>query len=219
MMASRRLFKLTVLPWALLICNVQGFSHRTNQSTSTINRSHFIKQSILSGIIATTIATTHPTPNNAIEFVPPSPSFSYTYKDAVEIVQTQRIAVDNISNVIKEDKIDEAGFKVMQLNAQTRTAGKIILDTFQENMSSTKNSSSGDSSITLLRFLSLQKKFTTLIDLCDECEDTLQMALKGKSGVSAAVQIKALKVVDDIKSSYDDFLSELTSFEEAVLKR
>ena len=215
-MASR-MFKLTVLPCALMICNVQGFSHHIITSKSTMNRSHFIEHVIMSGIITTTIST-HPTPSNAIEFVPPSPSFSYTYKDAVEIIQTQRLAVDNISNVIKDGYIDEAGFKVMQLNAQTRTAGKIILDTFQENMSISKNS--GDSNITLLRFLSLQKKFGILIDLCDECEDTLQMSLKGKSGVTAAVQLKALKVVDDIKSSYDEFLGQLTSFEEStVVKR
>ena len=211
------MFKLTVLPCALMICNVQGFSHHIITSKSTMNRSHFIEHVIMSGIITTTIST-HPTPNYAIEFVPPSPSFSYTYKDAVEIIQTQRLAVDNILNVIEEGNIDEAGFKVMQLSAQTRTAGKIILDTFQENISSSKSSSGGDSSITLLRFLSLQKKFTILIDLCDECEDTLQTALKGKSGVTAAVQLKALKVVDDIKSSYDEFLHELTSFEETVVK-
>jgi len=180
-----------------------------------MNRSHFIEHVIMSGI-TTTIAT-HPKPSYAIEFVPPSPSFSYTFKDALEIMQTQRLAVDNISNVIKDGNIDEAGFKVMQLNAQTRTAGKIILDTFQENMSTTKNSSSSDSSITLLRFLSLQKKFGILIDLCDECEDTLQVALKGKSGVEAAVQVKALKVVDDVRSSYDDFLHDLVSFEEIVI--
>jgi len=213
------MFKLTVLPCALMICNVQGFSHHIITSKSTMNRSHFIEHVIMSGIITTTIST-HPTPSNAIEFVPPSPSFSYTFKDAIEIIQTQRLAVDNILNVIKDGNIDEAGFKVMQLNAQTRTAGKIILDTFQENMSLSKSSSnSGESSITLLRFLSLQKKFGILIDLCDECEDTLQMALKGRSGVSAAVQLKALKVVDDIKYSYDGFLSELTSFEETIGKR
>jgi len=210
------MFKLTVLPWAFLICNERGLSLQTIQSKSTMNRSYFIEHAIMSSL-TTTIAT-HPTPSNAIEFVPPSPSFLYTYKDAVEIIQTQRLAVDNILNVIKDGSIDEAGFKVMQLSAQTRTAGKIILDTFQENMSSSKNSSSSDSSITLLRFLSLQKKFSILIDLCDECEDTLQIALKGKSGVTAAVQLKALKVVDDIKSSYDDFLHELTSFEETVGK-
>ena len=211
------MFKLTVLPWAFLICNVRGLSLQTIQSKSTMNRSYFIEHAIMSSL-TTTIAT-HPTPSNAIEFVPPSPSFSYTYKDAVEIIQTQRLAVDNILNVIEEGNIEEAGFKVMQLNAQTRTGGKIILDTFQENMSSSKSSSSSDSSITLLRFLSLQKKFGILIDLCDEYEDTLQMALKGKSGVKAAVQLKSLKVVDDIKSSYDVFLSELASFEETIEKR
>ena len=211
------MFELTLLLWALLICNVQGFSHRTNQSTLTMNRSHFIEHVIIGGITAT--IATHPTSSNAIEFVPSSPSFSYTYKDAVEIIQTQRLAVDNISTVIKEGNIEEAGFKVMQLNAQTRTAGKIILDTFQEDMSTPKNSSIGsESSITLLRFLSVQKKFIILIDLCDECEDTLQMALKGKSGATAAVQLKALKVVDNIKYSYDDFLTTLTSFGETVGK-
>ena len=42
------------------------------------------------------------------------------------------------------------------------------------------------------------------------------MALKGKSGVRAAVQIKYLSVVEETKSAYDDFLAYLTTFEKAV---
>eukprot|EP00984_Skeletonema_dohrnii_P003136 scaffold1046_cov136-Skeletonema_dohrnii-CCMP3373.AAC.1 len=91
-----------------------------------MDRSSFIGTIIPSTIAVATISSLHPT--NAIEFVPASPFFSGTYQDALEIMHAQRIAVDNIANVIQDGKIEEAGFKVMQLNAQTRTAWKIILD-------------------------------------------------------------------------------------------
>ena len=157
-------------------------------------------------ITATTISS-FPTPTNAIEFVPASPFYSGTYQDAVEIMYTQRIAVDNIANVIQDGNIDEAGFKVMQLNAQTKAAGKIILDSYQQHISG-----KGDN-IILLRFLSCQKKFAILLDLCDECSDALQNTLKGKLGATAAAQIKSSKVVDEIKSAYDDFLMDAKSLE------
>ena len=133
--------------------------------TAAMDRSSFLDKAtglfigtIIPGttITATTISS-FPTPTNAIEFVPASPFFSGTYQDAVEIMYTQRIAVDNIANVIQDGNIDEAGFKVMQLNAQTKAAGKIILDSYQQQISG-----KGDN-IILLRFLSCQKKFAILL--------------------------------------------------------
>jgi len=184
-----------------------------------MNRSCFLEQT-LSALIGTTATTSmsmlFPSPTNAIEFVPASPYFFGTYQDAVEIMYAQRLAVDNIAKVIKDGNLEEAGFKIMQLNAQTRGAGKIILDTFQENLSS-KNSK-GDSSVKLLRFISCQKKFATLLDLCEECGDALQTALKGKSPEAnkTAGQIKTLSVVEETKSAYDDFLLDLKNFEKAI---
>mmetsp|Transcript_33760 Transcript_33760/g.62131 ORF Transcript_33760/g.62131 Transcript_33760/m.62131 type:complete len:205 (+) Transcript_33760:96-710(+) len=195
---------ITVL-WAFMVCNANGFS------PPSINRSCFLKQ-----VVGTTIATitSVPAPSNAdIEFVPASPYFSGTYQDAVEIMYAQRIAVDNIASVINDGNIEEAGFKVMQLNAQTQTAGKIILDTIQENIPS-----KGDNSITLLRFLSCQKKFASLLDLCEDCGDSLQSAMKGKSGAKTAGQIKSLRTVEETKSAYDDFLGDLKTFEKAIGK-
>ena len=182
--------------------------------TAAMDRSSFLDKAtglIIGTIIpGTTIAATTitllPNPTNAIEFVPASPFFSGTYQDAVEIMHAQRIAVDNIANVIQDGNIEEAWFKVMQLNAQTKTAGKIILDCYQQQISG-----KGDN-IILLKFLSCQKKFAILLDLCDECGDSLQNP-KGKLGATAAAQIKSSKVVDEIKSAYDDFLTDAKSLE------
>ena len=169
-----------------------------------MGRSSFLKSAITKPFVAlTVIAVGKPSMTKAIEFVPASPSFSGSYQDAVEILYTQRLAIDNIGAVISDGKLDEAGFKVMQLSAQTRTAGKIILDTLQQKIS-------GSESITLLRYLSCQKKFAVLLDLCDECGTCLQDALKGKLGATAAAQIKSMAVVDNTKIAYDDFLTEVT---------
>mmetsp|Transcript_10524 Transcript_10524/g.22950 ORF Transcript_10524/g.22950 Transcript_10524/m.22950 type:complete len:284 (+) Transcript_10524:196-1047(+) len=220
-----------------LLVRVHGFSPPSMSRSSFLE--HFTSNTI--GAIATTTATTSvllPTISNAIEFVPASPNFSGTYQDAVEIMYAQRLAVDNIANVIDDGNIDEAGFKVMQLNAQTRMAGKIILDTFQENLGGSVSKGGGrsgangsDDSIMLLRFLSCQKKFATLLDLCDDCSVSLQSVLKEKDnggggsvvvvvGAKAAVQkIKVLGVVEETKSAYDDFLGDLKSFEEESVEK
>jgi len=151
------------------------------------------------------IGSGSPEPSNAIEFVPASPAFQGTYQDAKEILIAQRIAVNNISDVIANGNMEEAGFKIMQLSAQTSAAGKLVLDHFQEN-------TSGDS-INMLRFLSCQKKFATLLEYCDGCGLTLQGALKGKLGVTAVAQIKLASIVEETKNAYDDFLGEIRRIE------
>lgn len=171
----------------------------------------FIGTTIPSTTVAVAIISSLPIPTNAIEFVPASPFFSGTYQDAVEIMYAQRIAVDNIANVIQDGKMEEAGFKVMQLNAQTRAAGKIILDSYQQQLSGKNNNN-----LMLLRFLSCQKKFAVLLDSCDECGEALQNTLKGKLGATAAAQIKSSKIVDETKSAYDDFLLDVKTMEKEL---
>jgi len=196
----------TQQPFAAL----RRYSPAMDRSSFLDKATGLIIGTIIPGTIAAATISSLPNPTNAIEFVPASPYFSGTYQDAVEIMYAQRIAVDNIANVIQDGKIDEAGFKVMQLNAQTKTAGKIILDCYQQQISGKADN------IILLRFLSCQKKFAILLDLCDECSDALQNTLKGKLGATAAAQIKSSKVVDEIKSSYDDFLMDAKSLEKEL---
>lgn len=187
-------------------------------SDTKMDRSSFLEKStslfigitIPSTTVAAATIASLPNPTNAIEFVPASPSFSGTYQDALEIMYTQRIAVDNIANVIQDGNMEEAGFKVMQLNAQTRAAGKIILDSYQQQLSG-KNDN-----LMLLRFLSCQKKFAVLLDSFDECGEALQNTLKGKLGATAAAQIKSSKIVDETKSAYDDFLLDVKTMEKEL---
>jgi hypothetical protein len=209
---------LMILTLSVHFHEVQGLAFK-NINTSTLqwdtgcmDRSSFLRNVFGIGTITAATMITVPSPTKAIEFVPASPFFTGTYQDAVEIIYTQRIAVDNIATVISDGNIEEAGFKAMQLSAQTRAAGTIILDTFQEQISR-----SGDS-IILLRFLSCQKKFAVLLDLCDECGKSLQNALKGKLGATAAAQIKSSTVVDETKSAYDDFLMDIKTVESALVQ-
>lgn len=196
--------------WALILIDcADGFS------PPGMNRSRFLEHA-MRGIIGNTIAASSiasiiasPTNANAIDFVPASPSFSGTYQDGIEIMYAQRLAVDDIANVIADGNMDEAGFKVMQLSAQTRMAGKIILDTFQENIPA------GDS-ILLLRFLSCQRKLAMLLDLCDDCDISLQSPRRGKAGATTSEEIKSLSTVEETKSAYDDFLADLKTFEMAI---
>lgn len=205
---SRRTF---IRDGSALFQNIKRSSSISDDNV-LINRSDFIANARNILAAAATAQALTLAPCNAIEFVPASPYFSGTYNDATEIMYTQRLAVDNISNVINGGNLEESGFKIMQLDAQTRTAGKIILDTLQENMGK------GSDSILLLRYLSCQKKFAMLIDLCDECGDALGIAIKkGRSDTAATASvIKTLNVIEDIKSAYDDFLAELKIFEIAI---
>lgn len=178
---------------------------RSKTNAFNLDRDAFLRQ-ISACIFPTTAAVTgiasFSVPTEAIEFVPASPSYQGTYQDAMEILSSQRLAVDNISEVISNGNLDEAGFKAMQLSVQIRTAGKIVLDSFQER-SSARNSAN------LLRFLACQKKFVTLLDLCDEFSVTLVNSMAGKLGVVSVAQIKLIPVLDEVKNAYDDFLLEI----------
>lgn len=144
--------------------------------------------------------------SNAVSF----PNSSY-YEDAIETLNTQRLAVNNIADIVSKDgKIEEAGFKVIQLSSQVTSAGKIVLSSYQESISK-----SDEDSIRLLRFLSCQKKFSILIDLCDECLASLQNIMRNKTN-GAAGQIRTLAILEDIKLAFDDFLMDVQSFSSTV---
>ena len=95
---------------------------RNKTNAFNLDRNAFFLQffSRISSVAA--ITTSFPQLSEAIEFVPASPSYNGTYQDAMEILSSQRLAVDNISDVISNGNLDEAGFKAMQLSAQIRTA-------------------------------------------------------------------------------------------------
>ena len=126
---------------------------KSSTRTPLLPRKDFLRRIIIS---STAIITTQLLPSSkhaahAIEFVPASPSFSYTYKDAMDIFHAQRRACYNIITVIANGDLNEAGFKLMQVTAQTRMGGKIILEELQSGNGnywneSQKNNKRGTSS-------------------------------------------------------------------------
>lgn len=131
-----------------------------------------------------------------------------TYADAIEVLNAQRLACDNIRDVVSGGNLPEAGFKIKQLNAQAESAGEVALSSLQRR--------SAGESISVVRYLKSREKFGVLVELCEECRMLLEKALKGSLGSTAAAQIKLLEVIDDTMSAFDDFLAELSSLEMAV---
>jgi len=76
----------------------------------------------------------------------------------------------------------------MQLSAQARTAGKIVLDTFHEEHCD-----------------SFHAKKCLQVRYYDNCGLLLKGVLAGKLGVITAAQIKLRSIVEGTKNAYDDF--------------
>jgi hypothetical protein len=97
-------------------------------------------------------------------------------------------------------------------------AGKIVLGTFQEGLSSAAkrhNREATDVNILLLRYISCQKKLAILLDILDECEASMYGTTGSSS--SAALQVKMLDRVDATKNAYDDFLMDVSVVEKGLL--
>lgn len=180
---------------------------------SVIDRRKLLKEAFL---ISTTAACCNIKHASAIEFVPASPNFKYSYQDGIEILSTQRVACDNIYTVISDGNLNEAAFKIMQLNAQTKVGGKIVLENMQINDSSlsisgAKKDNKKDETkdaIDTIRLLRIQEKFALLIDLSSECEVQVSKALNGKLGATAPAQLKLLSNIKDLRNAFDEFLLE-----------
>ena len=185
---------------------------------SVINRRIFLREAFF---ISTTTACYNIKHASAIEFVPASPNFKYNYQDGIEILTTQRVACDNIYAVISDGNLNEAAFKIMQLNAQTKEGGKIVLDYMQTNDSSSLISGikyanmkkETKDAIDTTRLLRSQEKFASLIDLSSECEVQVSKALNGKLGATAPAQLKLLSHIKDLKNALDEFLLEFVEDE------
>lgn len=223
---AKYFFSISPLELVILIITGQnvemvcGFSLQNNipyvhsMNLDCVDRPSFLRNAF--GCFFTTASVTaKPISAKAIDFTPSSPFFTGTYQDALDIMYTQRVALDNIASVINDGNIEEANFKLMQLAAQTRMAGTIILDAIQEQISNKP----GSNSIILLRYLACQKKLAVLLDLCDECGTSLQSAIKGRLGATAVAQVKILSIVSETKGSYDDFLMDVKTVEDSIVQQ
>ncbi len=198
---------------ALLLCTcyisstfISCLALSNTSSNNRISREIFLKRVFVTSS-ALLLPPSNPTPAIAADFVPASPFFSNTLNDAIDILSSQRIACDNIVDVINDGNLNEAAFKMMQLTAQTKMGGRIILDSMS-NIDSNSSSSNSRKAINTIKFLKTQEKFVILMDTCSECEIQIEKALRGKLGATTAAQIKLLAVMSNVRDAFDEFLLE-----------
>lgn len=158
-----------------------------------------------------------------INYVPPIP-VPKNEKQAWEIFQTQRIAADDIKQVVLEGKLEEAGIKVLNLLPKVTSSGKTMLQYVSASSSSGSSSSSGDgvgdtgttttmSSINDIRYTQMETQFELVYALWNECDVMIGQALRGELGnTSAVAQIQILSTIRDAIASMDDFISSYTAY-------
>ena len=186
-------------------------------SNTPVNRKHalgricsslMVPQSVLcTSMILTTSPSTSSATTTETTTTSPNPTLlpftdNKSFNDAMDILTSQRIACDDIINVISDGNLNEAVFKIKQLNAQTKLGGKMVLESIQANTTLTyKNgkivaaataATTTDVAISTVKYLQCQDKFTTLLDLCGDCETQMEMTLKGKYGATAPAQMRLI---------------------------
>jgi len=137
-----------------------------------------------------------------LKYVPPIASPN-SYDQAWEILQTQRIAADDIKQVVSAGRLEEAGIKVLNLVPKVTSSGRVVLNTIESEI--VGKGSNGV--IVELQINKLQDQFNTVLALWGECDVMIGQGLRGEMGVSAAAQLQILSSLQDATAALDDFLT------------
>lgn len=144
-----------------------------------------------------------------LNYVPPlvAPS-SVTL--AWEIMETQRLAVNDIQQIVQQGRLEEAGIKVLNLVPKVTQSGKVILEDCFQHIVQSLSTTSVVKELTMNR---LESQWELVLGLWGETDVMIGQALKGQMGVSAVAQIYLLTQIKDATAAMDDFmtLAALTS--------
>jgi hypothetical protein len=118
---------------------------------------------------------------------------------AMESLETQRLAAQDIKSVVAAGRLEEAGMKVLNLIPRVTTAGRRILVSRQQQLSSV-------TVIEELQTTKLQDQLDMVLGYWGKCDVEIGQALRGKMGVSAVAQILVLSSLRDAMDALDDFV-------------
>ncbi len=125
---------------------------------------------------------------------------------AWEILETQRLAVDDIQQVVKAGRLEEAGIKVLNLVPKVTQSGRVILeDSLLKIVNSL--SSTSTSAVAEMTMNRLESQWEMVLGLWGEADVMIGQGLKGDLGVSAVAQIYILKQIADATAAMDDFMA------------
>jgi hypothetical protein len=137
-----------------------------------------------------------------LEYVPPIAA-PKSLSTALEILETQQLAAQDIKQVVMAGRLEEAGIKILNLIPKITSAGQYIL---QVLIARTRDSSMVD----VLKINMLESQLNNMVALFGECDVEIGQGLRGEMGVSAVAQLTILSTIRDASSALDDFLVTAT---------
>lgn len=120
--------------------------------------------------------------------------------EALELLETQRLAAKDIMEVVQAGRLEEAGIKLLNSIPKVVLSARRIVEDAKERIPETH----GD--VRTLRELQLDESFQILEASWKSADVTIGQGLRGDLGVSAVAQIRILSDLRDAITSLDDFL-------------
>jgi hypothetical protein len=153
-----------------------------------------------------------------LQYVPPI-TLPKSLQVAIEILETQRLAADDIGAVVSAGRLEEAGIKVLNLIPKVTTAGRVVLSNIQKQQqqqrvsaeatttTSSSTSTSSDDVVKGLQYQKVEEQYNVMVALWSDCDIVIGQGLRGEMGVSAVAQIQILTSVKDSTIALDDFIT------------
>lgn len=131
---------------------------------------------------------------------------------AWDLIESQRLAADDIVQVVQQGKLEEAGMKILNLNPILTTSGTVILNEALSQLAKQSRNANADGSsssggvIAELAASRLEAQFAMATGLWGETDIMVGQGLRGDLGVSAVAQLQILKQLQESIAALDDFL-------------
>jgi len=154
--------------------------------------------------------------------VKPMAGMPRTSDEALQVLEAQRAAADDIMNAILQGRLEEGGIKVLNLIPRVSMAGRIVI---RDGLSSPSSSSSSstlalasmssqdmertlqrEASIHQLKETQLESALSNVLNSFGECDVMIGQGIRGEMGVVTFAQIYILFELQDAIRAYDDFL-------------
>jgi hypothetical protein len=140
-----------------------------------------------------------------IRFVPPVATPKST-KEALQWLQTQRLAADDIAQVVTSGRLEEAGIKVLNLLPKVTVASRALVEAKAGGIAKQGESET----IRELRRQKLQSLNEQVYVLWNSVDIAIGQGIRGEMGAPVVAQLMVLDVLKDAIRSLDDLLAALT---------
>ncbi|CAJ1957951.1 unnamed protein product [Cylindrotheca closterium] len=135
-----------------------------------------------------------------LNYIPPIKA-PINAKRALELLDTQQLAAEDIQQVVMSGKLEEAGIKVLGLLPVVQSSGKFLVDKIEYGLL-TPNSTTIDD----LKISKLKSDLDLALGMWGECDMVIGQGLRGQLGVTTVAQLQILSSIKDAIVAYDDFL-------------